>query len=176
VRKETIARVVNHEFRVRDERALNVVVFGIKESSESDEISVKNLFEKAEIANVPIRQVRRLKAGKNTPTSNIILVTLSTQEARTAVLNKFRHLKLDGEHQHVFVREDRTPAEQADYNRERERERGGVTTSFRRKTYSTNPSAMLYTGEQRSLASSMSSSQAPKASTTPPTETSSATF
>jgi hypothetical protein len=48
---------------------------------------------------------------------------LSNQDARTSILDKCRHHKLSGDYQHVLVREDRTPAEQQEFNRAREQAR-----------------------------------------------------
>jgi hypothetical protein len=124
--RQAIASQVMSQVKQIEQRAFNVVVIGIKESDTSSDSEKVNAFladagagEGVEF----IRNVRRLKKGNNTLTSNLILVSLSNQDARTSILDKCRHHKLSGDYQHVFVREDRTPAEQQEFNRAREQAR-----------------------------------------------------
>jgi hypothetical protein len=121
--RQVIASQVLSQVKQIEQRALNVVVIGMKESETTDFDMVNKFFTEAGVEDGSIRNVRRLKKGNNTITSNLILVSLTTQEARTAVLDKCRHHKQTGEFQHVFAREDRTPAEQYEFNKTREETR-----------------------------------------------------
>jgi len=125
--RQAIASQVATQVKQIEQRAYNVVVIGIKESDDaSDSDKVKNFFSAADVRAEElnaIRNVRRLKKGNNTITSNLILVSLSNQDARSVILDKCRHHRLEGEHQQVFAREDRTPAEQFEFNKTREQAR-----------------------------------------------------
>ena len=66
-----------------------------------------------------IKDLKRLRAGNSSDTSNIILVSLASKVERDRVLKRCRRHELQDEFKLVFAREDRSPAEQADFNRAR---------------------------------------------------------
>ena len=114
------ATAAPQENKAETERYSNVVIIGIKESVEkSDAECVRRFFEAAGAADVVIKDLKRLRAGRNSDTSNVILISLASKDERDRVLRHCRRHELENEFKLVFAREDRSPSEQAEFNRAR---------------------------------------------------------
>ena len=103
------------------ERETNVVVIGIAESNEvKDDVLIKQFFTAAGVAEIAIKHVRRLKSSKNqvVSNSNVVQVSLINKEERENVLSKCSRHSL-AKYAKVFAREDRTPSEQQEFNKNR---------------------------------------------------------
>ena len=104
------------------DRQSNVVIVGLKPSTDKPDLERVELFLRlAQASDVRIKDLRRLKAGKNSITSNIILISLASKSERDRVLNHCRHHGLTDEFEHVFAREDRSLREQTEFNEARKK-------------------------------------------------------
>jgi hypothetical protein len=106
-------------------RELSVIVVGLNKSSTVDD---KKLVEDFFVATgledaTGIARVNRLKSSKNKAklsNSNIIQVSLSNLSSRAEILKKCAHHKQEI-YKGVYVREDRTPEQQTEFNTTRTR-------------------------------------------------------
>ena len=101
----------------RNERASNVIVFGLEKTDTKDDKTLFTEFFLACGAQTLIKSVRRLYAkSKNSgPTLNFFKVTCADEEEKKEVLESCYRHSVD-EFKGVFVREDLTPAQQTEFN------------------------------------------------------------
>ena len=116
--RHQLVNLVAAENKVRQDRASNVIIVGLpKSSTREDKDSVNEFFAACGLENVAITHVRRIASSKKETVapSNIVQVVLSSEKEHAAVLQKCNFHQ--NEHiRGVFAREDRTPAQQAEFN------------------------------------------------------------
>ena len=85
-----------------------------------DMINVRNFMLHCGITESRVHSIRRLPAGNSTSDS-LLLISFPTEEQCAEVLRKCRHLDSRGDFERVFVRPDRPPIVQDQFNGARER-------------------------------------------------------
>ena len=126
-----LLNLIATENKDRHEREQNIIISGLPESSHTSESDlVKKSFEEVSLCSqssnssrltaLKIKNVRRLKTSKNPSNKpNLVVVSFSsTAERDLAIKSCNRHKAAN--FTNVFVREDRTPAQQAAFVKQRE--------------------------------------------------------
>ena len=102
-------------------KARNVVIVGLALGDRNTDLEIANTFFcEVGVGAAVIKSVHRLSSSKKinaASNSNMLLVTL--EAGRQEVLAKCGRHCLKGKYERVFVREDRTPGEQDEFNRAR---------------------------------------------------------
>lgn len=126
-----VNRAVSSNAKIAANRANKVIIVGLpshnnEQATASDLTVVKNVIA-ATKASVKIKSIARMKTAKrieptnpsqaqNNSRTTPVIVELESVEERNELLKAAKSLKDSPEFSHVFIRENRTPDEQASYN------------------------------------------------------------
>jgi hypothetical protein len=125
--RHQLLNAVAAETKDRQVRAANVIVVGLKPSEAMDDKTITEKFLQAcGLGDVQVAHVRRLNSSRKSSTatsasptkSNIIQVSLSNENDQEEVLKKCDRHQVE-EYKGVYAREDRTPAQQTEFNDKR---------------------------------------------------------
>ena len=106
--------VIAQDNRDRLLRENNVIVSGLP-ISDDDKTRVNQLFKAIGLNNITVNKVRRFQPSKNNPDAPGLLQVSLNPVDKTSVLKAGYHHKSQ-DHVGVYIREDRTPAQQSEFN------------------------------------------------------------
>jgi hypothetical protein len=119
--QQQLCTLIDRQTKDAKDRETNVIISGIEERTDvTDQVQVQQFFTAAGVGGVTPKHVRRLKPSINNTTnnSNILQVSQSNKDEHANVLKTCSRHSLQ-QYSKVFVREDRTPSQQQEFNKTR---------------------------------------------------------
>ena len=114
--RNAIVNLAASEQEDRRQRESNVIITGLKATESNTQEAVLAYFEEAGLGHIKVRHVKRLRPKANSKTPDMFQVVLENQEQRNEALLQVKHRELPN-FNGVFMREDRTPAQQAEFSK-----------------------------------------------------------